>query len=289
MYANKAFDSYKIAWSEESTKYNEVYGAFFEAYFGLIKRNFKVGENKKVLEYTQLIQTSIQIWYGDSSKEEAIVKTIIAEVYQQEKKYNISDSLYVESLNIYKHCFKTKNIFYTTTLQFLANSYRDQHYYQNAIDLYQPIISLLQSDSTNYSSNENPEEVKYIINNTIASTYSEIAWTYSLLQKYDSADTFFNKAFTTTSFTKNSNYSKSLIRFAYHTLNKGNYYKAKEIMVKSLKVASNTYGKINHNYLFALEGLNSINTILAKYQEAEHECNNALIILGKITTQKNED
>lgn len=184
-YANKSLDSYKIAWGQDSTRYWEVYDAFFQSYFGLIQNNFQSGNYQKVLDYAELIQTPMTIWYGDSCKQQAMVMTMVAGVYQKEEKYNIADSLYIEALNIYKHYFKSKNLYYSSTLQLLANSYREQYYYKDAIDLYESVIYLLQKDTSNYTSSKQPEEAKFVIENSTASANAEMAWTYSLNQNYD--------------------------------------------------------------------------------------------------------
>ena len=281
-------NSYKIAWGHDSTRYWEVYDAFFQSYFGLIQNNFQAGNYQKVLDYNELIQTPMEIWYGDSCKQEAMVMTMVAGVYQHEEKYNIADSLYIEALNIYKHYFKSKNLYYSSTLQLLANSYREQYYYKDAIDLYESVIYLLQKDTSNYTSSKQSEEAKFIIENSIASANAEMAWTYSLNQNYDTAMIIFERALATESFKNHKNYPTTLTRFAYNTLYKGNYKKAKERMIVAVQTALEAFGEIDYDYLYALEGLNSINTTLAEYNEAEKGCIRAISLLNKITDQKND-
>lgn len=291
-YANKSLESDRIAWGLDSTKYDEVYEAFYNAYWGQIKLNLEKGEDEKVLETAKLIEAPMMVWYGDSCKEEAAVKTIVAGVYQRQNNYKVSDSLYIEALHIYKNYFKTKNMYYAVTLQLLANSYREQYYYKDAIKTYKSVIYVLENDSTNYTSEngtaEQKESAKDIVKNVIASANADIGWTYSLRQVYDTSDIYFNKAFEEKSFIKYKDYSKALTNFAYHTLNKGDFHKAKEIMENALKAVAETSGEINYDYLYVLDGLNSVNTSLANYKEAEQGCNKALDILKKITSTKND-
>lgn len=287
-YANKSLDSYKIAWGQDSTRYWEVYEAFIQSYYGLISTNFQSGNFQNVLDYAELIQTPMKVLYGDSCKQEAAVMTLVARVYQHEEKYNVADSLYVEALNIYKHYFKSKNIYYSFTLQLLANSYREQYYYKDAIDLYESVIYLLQNDTTNYASLIQPEETKFIIENSIASANAEMAWTYSLNQSFDSAKVIFERAFAIESFKNHKDYPTTLIRFAYNTLYQGDYKKAKERMIVAVQTALDAFGETDFNYLFALEGLNTINTTLAEYNVAEKGCIQAISLLDKITDQRDD-
>ncbi len=287
-YAKNSLNSYKIAWGKDSTRYLNVYNAFFQSYLGLIQHSFKAGNKQKVLDYAELMQTPIEICYGDSSKQEAEVITMVASVFEQEENYNIADSLYIEALNIYKHCFKTKNIYYSSTLQLLANSYREQYYYKDAIDLYESVIYLLQKDTSKYTSSKQPEEAKFVIENSIASANAEMAWAYSLNQNFDSAKVIFERALATESFKKHKDYPTTLTRFAYNTLYQGNYNVAKERMIYAVQIALEAFGEIDYDYLYALEGLNSINTTLAEYNEAEKGCIQAISLINKITDQKDD-
>jgi hypothetical protein len=287
-YANKSLDSYKIAWGQDSTRYWGVYEALFHSYYGLIQTNFQAGNYQNVLDYAELIQPPMAIWYGDSSKQEAMVMTMVAGVYQEESKHDIADSLYIEALNIYKHYFKSKNIYYSSTLQLLANSYREQYYYKDAIELYESVIYLLQKDTSNYTSSKQPEEAKHILENSIASANSEMAWAYSLNQNYDTAQVLFEKALAIESFTIHQDYPTSLTRYAYNTLYQGNYQEAKERMTNAVQISLEAFGEIGYDYLYALDGLNSVNTTLAEYEEAEKGCIKAISILNQITDLKDD-
>jgi TolA-binding protein len=287
-YANKSLDSYKIAWGQDSTRYWGVYEAFFHSYYGLIQTNFQAGNYQNVLEYSKLIQTPMAIWYGDSCKQEAMVMTMVAGVYQEEEKYNIADSLYIEALNIYKHYFKSKNLYYSSTLQLLANSYREQYYYKDAIDLYESVIYLLQKDTSNYTSTKQPEEAKCILENSIASANSEMAWAYSLNQNYDTAQVLFEKALAIESFKIHQDFPTTLTRYANNTLYQGDYKEAKERMTNAVQISLEAYGAEHYDYLNALDGLNSVNTTLAEYDEAEKGCIKAISILNKITDSKDD-
>ncbi len=288
LYASKSLDSYKIAWGQDSTRYWEVYDAFFQAYFGLIQNNFLVGNYQKVLDYNNLIQTPMKICYGDSCSQEAMVMTIVARAYQEKEMYNIADSLFIDALNIYKHYFKSKNLYYSSTLQLLANSYREQHYYTDAIDLYKSVIYLLHKDTSGYTSSKQQEQTKQIKENVIASANSEMAWAYSLNQNYDTANTIFEKVLSIESFTNHKNFSTTLTRYAYNTLYWGNYQEAKKRMTYAVQISLEVSGEIGYSYLYALNGLNSVNITLAEYDEAEKGCIKAISILNKITDLKDD-
>ncbi len=284
--AKKAFESFKIGYANDSTQYYKAYEALFNAYWGLILQNVRAGEDEKALEYIQLIDQPLHVWYGDSTREEASIKTIAGEIYQRKEKYKIADSLYIQALHLYKNYFKSKNIYYTLTLQLLANSYREQQYYTDAIDLYKSVSYLLSKDTTNYTNSKDKQQPENIIKNAIASANAEIGWTYSLKQVYDSAEIYFNKAFETKTYSAYRDYSKSLSKYAYFNLNKGNFQKAKSLMEKALKVVLEANGENNYDYLYVLDGLNTVNTVLANYKESEQGCNKALDILKKITNIK---
>ncbi len=287
-YANKSMDSYKIAWGQDSTRYWEVYDAFFQSYFGLIQHNYQAGNYQEVLDYAELIKTPMEIWYGDSCKQEAVVMTMVAGAYQQDENYNIADSLYIEALQIYKHVFKSKNIYYSSTLKLLANSYREQYYYKDAIELYESVLYLLQKDTSNYTSTKQPEEAKNILENSIASANSEMAWAYSLNQNYDTAQVLFEKALAIESFTIHQDFPTTLTRYAYNTLYQGDYKEAKERITNAVQVSLEAFGEKHYDYLYALDGLNSVNTTLAEYDEAEKGCVNAISILNQITQLKDD-
>ena len=226
------------------------------------------------------------IWYGDSCKQQAMVMTMVAGVYQKEEKYNIADSLYIEALNIYKHYFKSKNLYYSSTLQLLANSYREQYYYKDAIDLYESVIYLLQKDTSNYTSSKQPEEAKFVIENSTASANAEMAWTYSLNQNYDSAKVIFERALATESFKNHKDYPTTLTRFAYNTLYQGDYKKAKERMEVAVQTALEAFGETDYDFLYALEGLNSIIQLLQSIRRLKMDVFKQFHYLIKLQTKR---
>lgn len=284
--AKKAFNFFKIGYENDSTQYYKAYEVLYNSYWKLILQNVRTGEDEKALEYIRLIKQPLHVWYGDSTREEASIKTIEGEIYQRKEKYKVADSLYIEALHLYKNYFKTKNLYYSLTLQLLANSYREQRYYNDAINLYKSVTYLLNKDTTNYTNSKDNQQPKNIINNAIASANAEIGWTYSLKQVYDSADIYFDKAFETKTYSAYQDYSKSLTKYAYFKLNKGDFHNSKVLMEKALNIVSEEYGENNYDYLYVLDGLNTVNTVLANYKEAEQGCDKALEILKKITSKK---
>ena len=274
-------------WGDDTVYYRGVYKLLYKVYFELIKQNHLLGEFDKVLEYSEHIKNPIQIYFGDSSKQEAYVKTLAGEAYQHLEDYEASDSVYIEAMSFYKAHFGTKNIFYATTLQLLANSYRERYYYSDAIDLYNSVIQILKDDSTEYTSSSS-EKKNFLLENAIANAYSEMAWTYSLKDEYDTADKYFDKTFSTETYSAHKNYPEALLYYAFHTFYKGDYHNAKTLMEKGVDISLKAYGELHYSYLEALDGLSSINTTLAKYDKAEELCLKAIETYNNISDEKNE-
>ena len=287
-YAQKSMAAYRIGYGNDSTDYDCVYEAFYNAYWGLILQNVKEGKDDKALEYIQLIQQPMKLWYGDSTTQEATIETVAGEIYQRKDKYEIADSLFSDALQLYKHYYKTKNLYYTSTLQLLAKSYREQHYYSHSIRLYKAVVDIMENDSTTYTSSMDKEKAENLVKNTIANANAEIGWLYSLKQIYDSADFFFDKAFETKTFVQYNSYPKLRAKYAYHNLFKGDFHKAKTLMEEALKIQSEASGEEGYDYLYVLSGLNEVNTNLADYKEAEQGCNKAIEILKKMTSEKDD-
>ncbi len=285
-YAQKSMAAYRIGYGNDSTDYDYVYEAFYNAYWGLILQNVKEGKDDKALEYIRLIQQPMKLWYGDSTTQEATIKTVAGEIYQRKEKYEIADSLFGDALQLYKNYYKTKNLYYTSTLQLLAKSFREQHYYNHSIRLYKAVVDIMENDTTIYTSSTDKEKAGNMVKNTIASANAEIGWLYSLKQLYDSADFFFDKAFEIKTFAQYNSYPKLRAKYAYHTLFKGDFHKAKTLMEEALKIQSDASGEKDYDYLYVLEGLNKVNTDLANYKEAEQGCNKAIEILKKMTPEK---
>jgi tetratricopeptide (TPR) repeat protein len=285
LYAKKSLEAYKIGYNNKN-KYTGVYECFYDAYWGLAANSFKLGAYDEAFEYIKLIKEPTTILYGKNKKQDALIKTIEASIYLKQKKFHEADSLYNTVLKLYKDYFKTKNVYYSTTLQLLATSYREQRYYTDAIQLYKAEINLLKKDTNHYASNT--EDNINIINNLIASANSDIGWTYYLKVKYDSADIYFNKAFATKTYVAFTYYSNSLTQYATSCFYKGDFQKAKPLMEKALKIALNKTGEISFDYLSILNSLNSLNISLANYTEAKSGCNKALTILSKLTSNKND-
>ncbi len=286
-FAQKAMGYYKIGYENDSIYY-DVFEAQYTAYWGLIKKYISEGSDDKVLENIYAIQRPLRVLYGDSSQENAYLKTLLGQMYVRSEKYKKADSLFIEALHLYKSYFKTKNIFYALTLKLLANSYREQHYYKDAINVYQSVANILKSDSSDYTSASFKNQPENIMINTLSSVYADIGWTYSKRQIYDSADIYFKKAFDTKTYSQAQDYSVSLTNYAFHTLNKGDFHKAKSLMEEALKRVLQTNGEISYDYLNVQNGLNAVNIALADYKEAEQGCENSIRILKKITSSKDD-
>ncbi|WP_317899937.1 tetratricopeptide repeat protein [Aurantibacillus circumpalustris] len=283
VFSQKAIEFYEIGYD---TTYFDGFIAQYRAYWGLIEKNIYEGSDDKVLENIYAIQRPLRILYGDSSQENAYLKTLLGELYVRAEKYNKADSLFIEALNLYENHFKTKNIYYALTLKLLANSYREQYYYQQAIKVYQSAVIILTSGSKNYNSLQFKDQPEDIIINTLAGVYADIGWTYSKRQIYDSADAYFEKAFDTKTYSQSHDYSISLTNYAFHVLNKGDFRKAKALMEQSLNRVFKINGENTYYYLNVLNGLNIVNIALADYKEAEQGCNKSIKILEKITSSK---
>lgn len=288
-YAHKALDSYRIGWENDSAIYYQAYKAMYYAYLGLIKQGLESGNNDNVLEYSRLILRPTQIWFGDSSRQEAYIKLIAANIFSNYQQYENSDSLFVSSLIIYEHAIGRNNVHYTTALRLAANSYRDQYFYQDAKDLYELGVSLLEQDSTVYTSSDFPDGSEVILEKIKAKMYAEMGWNYSLMMQYDSADLFFFKAFNTEKFIDDTEYPTAITRSAYNTFNRGDYRQAKSLMEEAAQLSFDRYGEEHYDYLFALEGLISVNISLANYKEAEQGCQKALKLTREITDERDEN
>lgn len=287
-YAKKSLHSSEIAWGKNDTNIFAAYEALYTSYSGLIKEEYSNGNEENVLQYAKAIKKPIKIWFGDSTKQEALTNTFVAKIHQDRGNYELSDSLYIQSLHILERYYKTKNVTYVRVLNLLANSYRNQSYFKDAESLYKTSLYHLENDTIKYTNVKNPSTAISTIPTCKANTYAEMAWNYTLFQQNDKATVFFDKAFKIPTYKNHENYSLTLTRQAYNYLYNDDFNQAKKIMDNALAVALEKYGEADYNYISALKGLITINTSLGNYKQAEKGCIKAIALLAKITDKKDE-
>ena len=280
-YAHKSLNSFIIGF-EDTLRHYKSYQAFYEAYKGLINEGYQKRDYNKALKYGILIQKPIKLFYGENSYESAYINSRLAQIYYKLGNDSRCDSLYNNALNKLEKYYGYKNMLYANIQANQADFYANKYDYSYAIDLYESSIKIYLNDSSTIKDLHDFKSKEMVTQSLVSEIYTKIALLYSQNEHYDSADIFFEKAFSNKYYIESNSYSNGLTRLYKYYLGLRKYNDAKKAIETAITYLKETTGEENLYYLFALDRLSAVNQVIANYDEAEKGYQQAIQLAKKI-------
>lgn len=279
-YIDLAFEAFnagniknQILYAEKAITEYEISGIFetYYIYANVIAAKGYVAQNKYP-EALDCMETAKLKYTGGQSEPLSLLCSELGNLYMDLGNYSLSESMYIESLNILKKITGIEKADYITTLGNLALLYLSMSNYSKAEAHYVEALRLCKKVLGFYNSNH-------------SSILNGLAQVCRAKGDYPKAEAAYKEALficAAVSGQDNTTYSSILSSLAIMYQNLGDFSQAEPIFLEALKVNKKAVGTNHPEYALSLNNLAGVYRLMGDYQKAEKMYSESMEIFGKI-------